>query len=93
VQGDVVNVPIPELVKLTVPLGVIAVPGELSVTVAVHVETWLIAKLPGAQATVKVTLRLVTVTAAVLGPLPLWAESPPYVPLIVWVPVPMTVGV
>ena len=82
-QGDVVNVPIPELVKLTVPLGVIAVPGELSVTVAVQVEAWLMATLPGVQASVKVTLRLVTVTAAVLGPLPEWAESPPYVPLIV----------
>src|SRR5207245_1754469 len=51
------------------------------------------ATVEGEQSTLRVTVFLVTVTLAVLGPLPEWAVSPPYVPLIVWVPVPMTVGV
>jgi hypothetical protein len=38
VQLVALNDPAPLLVKLTVLLGVIAVPGEVSVTVAVHEE-------------------------------------------------------
>ena len=42
VHGDPVNEPVPLLVNVTVPVG--AVPtAEVSVTVAVHVASWLIA--------------------------------------------------
>ena len=81
------------LVKLTLPVGLMNAPGEVSVTVAVQLVPWLTATVEGEHATLRVTVLLVTVTLAVLGPLPEWAVSPPYVPLIVWVPVPMTVGV
>ncbi len=36
------NVPVPLLVKVTLPPGVIAVPGEESVTVTLQVDPWLI---------------------------------------------------
>lgn len=45
------KVPAPSLAKSTVPLGVVAVPGELSVTVAVHVEGVPIGTLPGLHET------------------------------------------
>ncbi len=49
------------LEKLTVPVGVMNVPPEVSVTVAVHVVPWLIATVEGEQETEKVTVRCVTV--------------------------------
>ena len=58
------------LVKLTVPVGLMNAPGEVSVTVAVQLVPWLTATVEGEQLTESVTVRLVTVTAAVLGPLP-----------------------
>ncbi len=40
---QVVNDPVtPVSLRATVPVGVIAVPGEVSVTVTLHVEPWLI---------------------------------------------------
>jgi hypothetical protein len=36
VHGDVTNVPVPLVMKLTVPVGVLEVPTSMSVTVAVH---------------------------------------------------------
>ena len=71
------------LVKLTLPVGLMNAPGEVSVTVAVQLVPWLTATVEGEHATLRVTVLLVTVTLAVLGPLPEWAVSPPYVPLIV----------
>ena len=65
------------LVKLTLPVGVRKVPGEVSVAVAVQLVPWLTATVEGEQLKESVTVRLVTVTDAVLGPLPLWAGSPP----------------
>jgi len=53
------------LVNETVPVGLMNVPGELSVTVAVQLVPWLIATVLGEQATVKVTVLLFTVTVAV----------------------------
>ncbi len=42
---------------MTVPVGVLAVPGAWSATVTVHVVAWLTATLAGAQATVTVGMR------------------------------------
>src|SRR6266508_5653877 len=55
VQGLPVKVPAePVLVKVTVPVGVICVPGLMvgSLTVAVHVVVWLGEMLAGEQVTV-----------------------------------------
>jgi len=62
VQFGALNVPVPLLVKLTVPAGVITVPEEESVTVAVHVVCSLRATEVGVQLTVVVVFLLVTVT-------------------------------
>ena len=53
------------LVNETVPVGLMNVPGELSVTVAVQLVPWLIATVLGEHATVNVTFRLVTLSDAV----------------------------
>ncbi len=66
----------PVEVKLTEPVGVIAVPGEVSVTVAVHVDAWAIGTDDGAHATAVLVVRTVTL----MVPLPLLVaciESPP----------------
>ena len=79
---DNVQVPVNALVTtlldtVTVPDGVMNVPGEVSVTVTVHSEPWLIAT-GDAQETVVVVVRWVTVIAAVPGLVP-WVGSPLYV--------------
>jgi len=52
-EGEVANVPVPLVVQLTVPVGVIGVPAApVSATVAVHVVTLLTTMLAGAQTTV-----------------------------------------
>ena len=63
-----VQVPVNVLVTtlldtVTVPVGVMNVPGEVSVTVTVHSEPWLIAT-GDAQETVVVVVRWVTVITA-----------------------------
>ncbi len=61
----VVNVPVtPVSLNATVPVGVMAVPGEVSVTVTLHVEPWLITT-GVAQATVVVVARGLTTMLAV----------------------------
>ncbi len=61
----VVNVPVtPVSESPTVPVGVIAVPGEVSVTVTLHAEPWLITT-GVAQATVVVVARGLTTMLAV----------------------------
>jgi len=50
---------------VTVPVGVIAVPVEVSVTVAVQLVAWPMKTVDGVQATVVVVVRTVTVTVAV----------------------------
>ena len=62
----------------TVPLGVIAVPGELSCTVAVHVAEEVTATGDGEQTTDVIVLRCVTVIPAVPWLVP-WLASPLYV--------------
>jgi hypothetical protein len=64
------------LVKVTVPLGVIAVPAATSVTVAVHVALAPAANVAGEQLTVVVVPLGFTVTLA--DPLlAAWFASPP----------------
>ena len=87
-----VKLPVPLLVKVTVPVGVVAVPAAVSVTVAVQLVPWLTATDAGVQLTVVLVLRAVTVTLA----LPLLVAcvlSPPYDAVMVCVPVLMAVGV
>ena len=65
-----VNVPVEFETKLTVPAGTVAVPGETSVTVAVHVVPVFTVTEAGKQTTVVLVARVVTVIATVLlGPL------------------------
>ena len=62
-------------VKLTMPLGVIAVPGEVSVTVAVHEVDCPRFIVDGLHATLVVVVLLLTTMLAV-PLLPEWFESP-----------------
>jgi hypothetical protein len=62
--------------KLTVPLGVDFVPLSVSVTVAVQVVPVLASTVDGAQLTVVVVVRVLTLTEVVLLP-ERWVESPP----------------
>lgn len=84
------KVPLPLLVKLTVPDGAVAVPGEVSLTTAVHF--W--ARFPDfflwQVRTVEVA-RAVTVTTA-CPLLAAWLPSPPYDAVTVWVPEPAWSG-
>jgi len=75
-QGEPVKEPEPLLVKLTVPDGVLTVPGEESVAVAVHVADWPILTGFGLQLMLVPVTRLLAVTALppTLGPC---VESPP----------------
>ena len=59
------KVPVPLLVNETVPVGALAVPPEVSVTVAVHDVGAFTATDAGEQLTAVVVVRLVTVNAAV----------------------------
>ncbi len=61
VQLGAFREPVPVDVKLTLPPGVIAVATSVSVTVAVHVEAWLITTVPGLQTTLVAVERLLTV--------------------------------
>ena len=70
------NVPLPSLEKLAVPPGVLAVPEELSLTVAVQVVLAPTATELGLQATAVEVERLVTVRAKV-PLLVLCVASPP----------------
>jgi Na+/H+ antiporter NhaA len=64
-----VKVPVELLANVTVPVGVITVPAEVSVTVAVQLVPWLTTTEAGVQATVvEVVLGLtVTVNAAAVA--------------------------
>ena len=59
------KVPVPLLVKLTVPVGALVVPPEVSVTVEVQVEGDPTETEVGVQLTAVVVVRVVTVTANV----------------------------
>jgi hypothetical protein len=70
------NVHVPPGVKVTVPVGVMAVPAALSVTVPVQVVAWLTKTVDGLHATVVAVDLSVTVTL-VLPLLVAWVASPP----------------
>ena len=59
------NVPVPLLLKDTDPVGALAVPLDVSVTVAVHVDGLVTATAVGEQLTAVLVVRWVTVTDAV----------------------------
>lgn len=65
-----VNVPVEFVVKLTLPVGVMTVPGEVSLTVAVQLVAWLTITEAGEHPMLVEVIRGVTVTVKVLGPLP-----------------------
>jgi len=81
VQVVELNVPVELVVKATVPVGVTAPASEESAAVAVQVVATLSKTLAGEQTTVVVEERTVEVTMKV-PKLPVWVESPPYVPVI-----------
>ena len=58
------NVQDPPGVNVTVPVGVLVVPTDVSVTVAVQLVAWLMNTVVGVHATVVVVVRLLTVTLA-----------------------------
>jgi len=58
VQVVELKVPGPLLLQLTVPVGVIGVPGDVSVTVAVHVVEWKSWMVLGEQLTLVVVERV-----------------------------------
>jgi len=63
VQLELLKVPAPLLLKLTVPVGVLGVP--VSVTVAVQVVGWPTTTDAGVQPTLVLVERLLTVTVVV----------------------------
>jgi hypothetical protein len=76
VQVALLKVPVELVVKVTVPVGVMAPVPELSATVAVQVLALLSGTLAGEQDTVVVVARFVE--ARVKVPLlPVWTLSPP----------------
>jgi len=64
VHGEPVKVPIPLLVNVTVPVGALVVPAEVSVTVAVQLVAEFTGREDGAHDTAVVVVRLLTVTTA-----------------------------
>ena len=73
-----VNVPVELEAKLTVPVGVIMVPADVSVTVAVQLVPWFTTTEDGVQATLVEVVRGATVKVkAVLVVLAAWVASPP----------------
>ena len=76
VAADGVKVPLPVDVQLIDPVGVVGVPPEASVTVAVHVVAPDTPIGLGAHTTVVVVVRCVTVSVADVL-LAWWVASPP----------------
>jgi hypothetical protein len=58
------------IVNKTVPDGVLVVPAAVSVTVAVHVEAWLMNTGVVHETAVEVVRRLTVIVLEVVGPLP-----------------------
>ena len=70
------RVPVPDTIaNSTVPAGVLAVPAAVSVTVAVHVEAWLMKTGVVQLTAVDVVRRLTVIVFDVVGPLPAWTLS------------------
>jgi hypothetical protein len=84
--------PAPLLPKFTDPPGKLLVGVSVSLTVAVQLVGTFTGTVAGAQLTDVAVVRLVTATAKV-PLLVAWMLSAEYVPVTVWVPVPIAVGV
>ncbi len=70
VQLAALKLPVtPAAVKATEPAGVVAPAPLVSATVAVHVDGWLIATVPGLQTIVVEVVRRVAVTVPLPAPL------------------------
>jgi hypothetical protein len=70
------RVPLPvTIANRTVPAGVLAVPVAVSVTVAVHVEAWLMNTGVVHETAVAVVRLLTVIVLEVVGPLPAWILS------------------
>jgi len=67
---------VPPGVKVTRPVGVVAVPGEVSVTLAVHDVDWPTTTVEGTHATAVLVARLLTVTLVFQAMLPRLAVVP-----------------
>jgi len=67
----------PAWLKVIVPVGVMMVPGEVSVTVAVHVVAWPVVTLEGEHKTAVEVERRLTITLVAALVLVLWVVSPP----------------
>jgi hypothetical protein len=76
VQLVALKVPVLLLVKVTVPVGVIAPVPDESATVAVQVDATLSSTLAGEHAT-DVVLDLIVEASVKVPLLPVWTESPP----------------
>ncbi len=70
------NEPVPDELKVTVPVGPDLVPASVSLTVAVQELAWLSATDAGVQLTVVVVLRVFTPSPNV-PELEAWVELPP----------------
>src|SRR5437879_8669271 len=68
-----------------VPVGVLAVPGDVSATVAVQLLCWVVVIELGVQVTVVLVDRLLTVIVVVPDVPAEWVESTPYGAVIVCV--------
>jgi len=85
------------VVQVTVPVGVLVIPCEVSVTVAVHVDAWLTLIVEGIQVIVVAVVSIATVTivppllGALVG-LPVYIAETCSVPGIVGVMVTVQVG-
>jgi hypothetical protein len=76
-----VNVPVLLVVKVTVPVGTIAPVPDASATVAVQLVGLLVLTEAGVHATV-VVVDLMVEASVNVPLLPVWTESPLYVPVI-----------
>ena len=75
-QEPLASVQGPPGVKVTTPVGAVAVPGEVSVTLAVHDVDWPTTTVGGAQATAVLVARLLTLTIGFQSILPRLAVVP-----------------
>ncbi len=82
----------PVSLNVTLPVGVIIVPGEVSDTVAVQDEAWFTTTGLEQTRAVEVVRGFTVILAAALT-LPPWDESPPYVPVTSTFPVAVGVNV
>ena len=77
VQLELLKVPAPLLLKLTVPVGVLLVPVSVSLTVAVQVVAWPTTTDAGLQPTLVLVDRFAVTITPVEPELPEWMVSPP----------------